>query len=300
MADGDETSSLASSRKGKARATTEDMPTFSSETTPLLSGSASSSRYDGEPKSDDDEHEGEIDETDGLLRPGPARSGTPSQRSASRASSTRSTKSRAVGCRFVIFAVLFVVLLVIIIPVLIALPGAMEEYTKKAAVIEPTNLSLESITADGVRARVQANFRLDGSRVQQGTSKRIGSAVTWFMGKLGTKETHVSVYLPQFENVLLGTAVVPPLTIDLVDGHTTAIDLVTDLVLGDAEGIRSVANTWLEGRLDKVKLVGKADITVSSGMIPLGTYPIIESIVVEGQSLYRSFASLYFGEKAFF
>jgi len=36
---------------------------------------------------------------------------------------------------------------------------------------------------------------------------------------------------------------------------------------------------------------------LKSGLISLGTQSISESLVFEGQSLYRSFSSLYFGEK---
>lgn len=176
-------------------------------------------------------------------------------------------------------------------------PAAVEEYAKQGVVIEPTNLSLESITTDGVRARIQANFRLDGSRVKNEQVRRIGQTATWIVRKLGTEQTIVSVYLPEFSNVLLGSAQIPPLIIDLVDGHTTTIDFVADLVPGDAEGIRSIANQWLDGRLGSVRLRGKADIALKTGFIPLGTHTVSESLVFEGQYLYRSFASLYFGEK---
>ncbi|CAK7267338.1 hypothetical protein SEPCBS57363_002539 [Sporothrix epigloea] len=128
-------------------------------------------------------------------------------------------------------------------------PAAVEEYAKQGVVIEPTNLALESITADGVRARFQANFRLDASRVKNEQVRRIGQAATSIVRKLGTGKTVVSVYLPDVDNVLLGSAEIPALIISLVDGQTTAIDFIADLVPGNAEGIRSIANQWLEGRL---------------------------------------------------
>lgn len=85
-------------------------------------------------------------------------------------------------------------------------PTAVEEYAKQGVVIEPTNLSLESITTDGVRARIQANFRLDGSRVKNDRIRRLGQTATSIVRKLGTEKTVVSVYLPEFTNVLLGSA----------------------------------------------------------------------------------------------
>ena len=197
-----------------------------------------------------------------------------------------------------IFAVVLLALTSIaIIMLAYFVPAAVEEYAKQGVVIEPTNLALESITADGVRARIQANFRLDGSRVKNKQVQRIGRVATSIIRKLGTEKTVVNVYLPDFSNVLLGSAEIPALAISLVDGHTTDIDFVADLTPGSAEGIRSIANQWLEGRLGSVRLQGRADITLKTGFIPLGTHLVSESLVFEGQYLYRSFASLYFGEK---
>ncbi|CAK7244770.1 MAG: hypothetical protein STHCBS139747_006316 [Sporothrix thermara] len=164
-------------------------------------------------------------------------------------------------------------------------PAAVEEYAKQGVVIEPTNLALESITADGVRARIQANFRLDGSRVKNKQVQRIGRVATSIIRKLGTEKTVVNVYLPDFSNVLLGSAEIPALAISLVDGHTTDIDFVADLTPGSAEGIRSIANQWLEGRLGSVRLQGRADITLKTGFIPLGTHLVSESLVFEADDL---------------
>lgn len=178
-------------------------------------------------------------------------------------------------------------------------PSNVELYAKQAAVVEPTNLSLESLTADGVRVRIQANFHLDSGRVQDERAKRIGKSVTWLVGTLGIDETTVSVYQASDSETLLGTASIPPLAVSLVDGRVTTIDFVADVVPGDPEAFRAIANQWLEGKLDTITLLGKANIPLRSGFIPLGTHPISEVLKFEGQSLYRSFASLYFGEKKF-
>jgi hypothetical protein len=177
-------------------------------------------------------------------------------------------------------------------------PAAVEEYAKQAAVLEPTNLSLESLTANGVRARIQANFRLDGSRVHNQHVRRVGKATTWIARALATEQTRVNVTLPEYDNILLGSAVLPPLVINILEGQTNAIDFVAELTPGDADGIRMIANEFLEGRLDVLRLQGKTDIQLKSGLIPLGTHTVSESLTFEGQYLYRSFASVYFGEKS--
>jgi hypothetical protein len=178
-------------------------------------------------------------------------------------------------------------------------PDAVQEYAQQAAVIEPTSLSIDSITVDGVRARIQANFRLDGSRVKDNHVRRIGQAATWVANQLGSEKTKIDVYVPDYDNALLGSAVIPPLVVNLRDGQTTRLDFIADIRPGNVEGMRTIANDWLDGRLDQLRLSGKTDLRLKSGLIPLGIHSISETLIFEGQSSYRSFATLYFGEKAF-
>ncbi|KAF5672238.1 hypothetical protein FDENT_10607 [Fusarium denticulatum] len=176
-----------------------------------------------------------------------------------------------------------IVILIIILGFLV--PPAVKEYAEKAAVLEPTNLSIENITSDGIRARIRANVCLDGSRVDNQNSRRIGKAVTGIMRKLETKETTVNVYLPDYADALAGTAVIPPLVVDVVNGHTNELDFVADVNPGDAEHIRKIANDWLEGNLKQLKVVGKTKVHLKSGIIPLGAHDVAESMVFEANEI---------------
>lgn len=250
-------------------------------------------------------------ETSPLLSPehedGPPNESSPLLRSASndsqghqrdRSPSSKSNQSKRT-CRWPsLIAILVLAALVVLVMVLgFLVPPAIKTYAENAVVLEPTSLSVESITSDGVRARIQANFRMDGSRVSNTNTRVLGRFATGIMRKLETRETKVSVRLPKYDNSLLGIAVVPPLTVDLVDGHNTEIDFVADLSPGDAELMRKIVNDWLDGNIEQLKVTGSAAINLKSGIFPLGTHDVVESMVFEGQSLYRSFASLYFGEK---
>jgi hypothetical protein len=164
-------------------------------------------------------------------------------------------------------------------------PCRVKDYAQQALVVEPTNLALEAITEKGVRARIQANFRLDGSRVKDDATRRIGRAVTSVVRELGTDETTVAVYLPDFSGALVGTAALPPLTVNVVDGHSTTLDIVTELTAGDAEALRVIANKWLEGKLDILRVVGKAWIPVRSGRLSLGNHSVSEPLVLEGKNV---------------
>lgn len=271
--------SAAGSKDSDAREPQEPL-----ESTPLLSSSSATPRYYGD--DDDGTHPSDVLSVASI----------PSDDAAS----VKSGSAGSVRWPSVIAMIVLALFALAVMILAFIAPAAVEEYAKQAIVLEPTNLSLVSITSNGVRARIQANFRLDAQRVENEHVRRVGRAATWLLGELGTEETKINVYLPEYNNVMLGTAGVPPLKVSIADGHNNAVDFVADLVPGDAEGIRTIANEWLEGRLNTVRVRGTADIQLKAGIIPLGTHSIAESMTFEGQSLYRSFASLYLGEKTLF
>ena len=195
-------------------------------------------------------------------------------------------------------AIIFLGAIVIAVMVLgFVIPPAVQKYIESAVVIEPTSLSVESLTADGVRARIQANFRLDGNRVTDEHARRIGRFATSVMRQLGAETTTVRIRLPGYDDALLGTAVVPPVTLDLVDGHVTDLDFIADVTPGNSTVMRTIVNDWLDGKLDRLKVTGATALRLKSGIFPLGTHDVVESMVFEGQSLYKTFAALYFGQK---
>jgi hypothetical protein len=176
-------------------------------------------------------------------------------------------------------------------------PAIVEEYARQSMVIEPTKLSIETFTSNGVRARIQANFKLDASRVKNDAINKIGRLGTWIAREIESMPSKVQVYLPEYSNLLVGIAMVPRVVVDIRNGHTTYVDFVAELVPGDLYDIKDVANDWLEGRLSSLRIKGKADVALKSGIFPLGIQTISESLVFEGQSLYLAFSSFYFGEK---
>lgn len=280
MPSDDESASLLSNATGR-HSTNQDR-NGAVESTPLLSGNSDQPRYDGEE---------DVNDRDSS----PAAS---SLRSIQEGRSTSTKKSRAPWAIIIAISVLVAAAIVIAFGAFVA-PAAVEEYAKQALVIEPTSLSIDSFTANGVKARIQADFRLDASRVSDDNVRNIGRFGTWLAQYIESKDSVVQVYLPEYDNLLLGTATVPPIVVNIRNGHTTHIDFIADLVAGDAEGIKRIANDWLEGKLGNLRVQGKANVDLKSGIIPLGTTSISESLVFEGQYLYKTFSSIYFGEKSF-
>ncbi|KAK3490834.1 uncharacterized protein B0T23DRAFT_396919 [Neurospora hispaniola] len=259
---------LAASTSSRDTKTLADLTDGALESTPLLSTSNTTPRYDGRDNPD----------RASLVSAGASHSGdgVPPARS-----TTKSTRWPSI-----IAALLLMGLATSIAIGAFFVPAAVEKYAKEAIVIEPTNLALESITTDGVRARIQANFRLDAQRVKNVHIRRVGQFTTWLAKELATEETRVKVYWIDHDNMLLGTAGLPPLTIAIANGHNTELDIVADLAPGDADTIRTIANQFLGGKMDTIRVRGITEITVKTRFnIPLGTHAVSETMEFEGKEL---------------
>ncbi len=183
-------------------------------------------------------------------------------------------------------AVALTILSLVVVAILglgFAAPEVVEEYAKQAMVFEPTDLSIDSFTSLGVKARVQGDFMLDASRVRSKPVRDLGLTGTWIAKAVESKRSKVQVYLPEYGNVLLGTADAPPIIVDVRNGRSTHIDFLSDLAAGDIDGIRQIATDWLEGRIGQLRVVGIADVKLKSGIFGFGTQRLTHELVFKGQ-----------------
>lgn len=239
----------------------------STETTPLLSR--------------DEDHDPEDEHTND----DPSSLAASSLRSLSGTHSSKSHKGRRWPS--IVALVALTVLVIFIMLAAFFAPAIVEEYASQALVLKPTSISIDSFTTTGVRANINAEFVLDASRVKTDAVRNIGRAGTWLARGIQSEQTTVKVYLPELGNILIGTAEVPGIPVDLRDGHVTFISIMTDLAPGELDDIRRLANDWLEGRIGQLRLQAKADVSLKSGIFPLGTHSVSEYLVFEGQSLYN-------------
>ncbi|KAJ6108098.1 hypothetical protein N7523_009421 [Penicillium sp. IBT 18751x] len=162
-----------------------------------------------------------------------------------------------------------------------AAPAVVKEYAQQAALFKPTTLSIDSTTSEGVRARVQGEFVMDASRVKSKSMRNFGRVATWIAREVETGESDVDVYLPEYGNVLLGNATLPSIKVNIRNGHHNHVDFLADLKAGDIKGIHAVAIDWIEGRLGRLSIKGRATIHLKSGLIGLGTQIITDTITFE-------------------
>lgn len=166
-----------------------------------------------------------------------------------------------------------------------AAPAVVKEYAQEAAVFKPTALSIDSTTQDGVRARVQGDFVMDARRVKKKPMRDFGRFMTWIAREVETSESDVDVYLPEYGNILVGNAHLPSIKVNIRNGHQTHVDFVTSLTAGDIKGLHSIARDWIEGRLARLSVRGKATLHLKSGIIGLGTQTLTDTVTFEGGNL---------------
>lgn len=166
-----------------------------------------------------------------------------------------------------------------------AAPEIVREYAKEATVFNPVYLSIDSFTSSGVKARFQGDFTVDASRVHNKPVRDLGRFGTWIAQAVESKTSEVKIFLPEYGEVLLGTAHVPGIAVDIRNGHTTRVDFLCDLVAGDIDGIRAILNDWIEGRLGQLRVQGVAKVGLKSGLFSLGAYQFTRSLVFQGLCL---------------
>jgi len=217
-----------------------------SESTPLLSSSSSSDNgYDTQPQ--------------------------PRQRSSSIYSFDSPRVKTTTKSRVASFIALVLLCLLAILIMLIGffVPDVMRRYATEAAVIDLKSVVPE-FTDIGARARIHATFSLRSSRVETGYVRNIGRFGTWIARKAETGEAKVDITLPEYNNVLLGSAVVPPIKVSILDGRSTDLDILADLIPPKSvDGVREVIDQWLNKSLDHLHVLGTAQMKLRSGIISL-------------------------------
>jgi len=194
------------------------------------------------------------------------------------------TKSRRRWPSIVALVLLCIIVLLIMVLGFFA-PQTMKEYAEQAVTFEPTSLSIASLTQTGVQARIQGDFKLDSSRVGKLSVRNFGRFGTWIASKAESGQSTVEVSLPEFGNIVLGTAEVPSIVVNLRDGYTTHVDFLTDLTPGDKDAIVKLARDWVDGRLGQLRVLGTAQVPVKSGVLSLGKQTIMHTMLLESSEL---------------
>lgn len=198
-----------------------------------------------------------------------------------------SSKHRRSGRWPIIIAITLLIIAVILTLVFgFVAPAAIKQYAQEAAVFKPQKISLDSATADGISVRIEGEFLLDASRVNRPFARGTGQVVTWIAKEVETSEMKVDVYLPEYNNVLLGSAYLPSVMLNIRQGYSNQIDIVANLHSGDVAGVRQVADDWMSGRLSRLLVQGIANLDIRSGILKFENQNIAADVVLTGKPLF--------------
>ncbi|KAK2875371.1 hypothetical protein FQN49_001642 [Arthroderma sp. PD_2] len=182
-----------------------------------------------------------------------------------------------------------VVLCLSVVTILIlgfAAPSTVKQYVQEAAVFKPTGLSITTLTPSGVQTRVRGTLVLDASRVKNPTVRDLGRFGTWIGREAESGESKVEIHLPDYEDTLLATVTLPPIKVNIRNGHFNEIDFIAELATGNPDGIKGAISDLIEGNIAQLSLQGVASVPLKSGLLYLGSQNIAETIVL------RDFSSL--------
>lgn len=208
--------------------------------------------------------------------------------SQSAASLLRSFKGDGKGGRrwpSILALILLCVVVVLVMVLGFIVPATVQEYAMQAATFEPTSLSIDSFTTSGVRARIQGDFVMDASKVKKKSVRDLGRFGTWIARKAETGESQVEISLPEYGNVVLGTAAVPKILVDIRNGHRAHIDFLSNLKPGEIDGVRRIAKDWIDGRLGQLRILGKASVPLRSGIINIGKQKLVQEITFANKDI---------------
>jgi hypothetical protein len=198
--------------------------------------------------------------------------------------SQTATKLKQRWPSFIALGLLSVLMLVIML-LGFFVPQAMQEYAVQAMSIDIDSVVPE-FTTTGARARVRATFSLESSKVRSGLIRKVGILGTWIAREVETGESQLKVTLPDYGDVLLGTAQIPPIKVNIRNGHKTNLDFAADLQPpSSADGIRSLADDWLKGMLHQLRVMGEANLVIRSGIIRLPSQTILQAITIQGNDI---------------
>jgi hypothetical protein len=196
--------------------------------------------------------------------------------------STRSTQSRARRWASLVALVALCSAVIAVLAVGFIAPAAAERYAHSSVVLDLGDISVDSFTDKGVRVHLTSEVHIDASRVYNPFLRTLGRFGARLVRKVHVEPSRVHLYLPDYEGKLLGSAEIPALTVDVRNGHTTSLDIYSNAEPGSLDAIVLLTNKVLAGELDELRVLGKANVHVKTGIFGLGTRTVSSEVVLKG------------------
>ncbi|KAK9454255.1 hypothetical protein V1511DRAFT_420903 [Dipodascopsis uninucleata] len=181
--------------------------------------------------------------------------------------------------------VLGFITLITVLAVQIVEVNAPATYVRQALNLNITSISVEDLSREGVKSRVQGEISFDSSKVDDSLTRNLGRFATSIMRKAEVKETYLYIARVESESnrKVIGRASIPNIVVDIRDKHVTPIDFVSNVEdIASVQEIAKLVEQYLQGHLQGALFRGDADITIRSGILPLGTHHVSHEVKLTG------------------
>ncbi|KAB8236936.1 uncharacterized protein BDW43DRAFT_228050 [Aspergillus alliaceus] len=178
---------------------------------------------------------------------------------------------------------LFATAILAVLVAAFALPVVVKAYAEQASVFHIQSLSYEPSVPEWARARIKGTFIMDADRVENAAVRRLGQLATWVAREIETRESGtLEIYQPLFGHVVTITASLPPIKLNVRDGHTNHLNFLSD--------IKHLAEDKSEDLFEGVAkradsgILAKAQVHLRSGWIDLGSQEFYLTVQYKGKS----------------
>ena len=150
-----------------------------------------------------------------------------------------------------------------------------DELIQQSVEMDVQSVRFAKLTTSGVQVQIQALSVVDYDRIQNDDYSRalfkLGGSVLRTV-TLQSEPVHIATVFDDME-LNLGTMRIPPVTVDIHNHGETLVDVVID-VKPDTKSLFSILKRLLQDPDEVMKLRGSGIISVTLGLIPLGSFPL--------------------------
>lgn len=161
-------------------------------------------------------------------------------------------------------------------------PTAAQRYAEEAPDVALEGISVESYTKEGVNVRVLGSVHFDAARVKNFDGRNVGRFAGRLLKTVRTGPSDIELFLPGYGEAVVGRVSIPPMAVDIRNGHTTALNFTALVQPVSTKIVSMVLSDALMNRLKVIKATAISKVHVKAGWLPLGNQKIVKMVILDG------------------
>lgn len=160
------------------------------------------------------------------------------------------------------------------------MPSAVEEYAKEAISFEADKIAVDSFTDSGVRVHVQGTVWMDATKVKKGSVRSWGKWATGWAKTIEAGKADMKVFLPAYDDLLLGSAYTPAFKLDIRDGHHNPLDMIVECEPGEPTAFRRLAQDFMDHKEQDLLVKAVVELPIKAGGFNIGVQKNTQMVTI--------------------